>query len=93
MCASPSSGNLVARPGGGRCAKPTTGNHRAPTCTRRVRLPGSFILTGNAGVNRFHFAGRLAGRKLSVGKYELVATPSADGKVGRAASASFQIIR
>lgn len=77
---------------GGRCATPTTANRHAPKCTRSMTLPGSFTLTGNAGANRFRFAGRLGGHKLSVGKYELLATPSAGGRVGRAASASFQII-
>jgi len=79
--------------GGGSCATPTTANRHAPRCTRRVTLPGGFTLTGSAGANRFRFAGRLGRHKLSVGKYELVATPSAGGKIGHAVSAPFQIIK
>jgi hypothetical protein len=55
--------------------------------------PSSFTLPGSAGVNLFRFSGRLAGRKLALGRYQLVATPSAAGKTGRAASAPFRIIR
>jgi hypothetical protein len=75
----------------GRCAKPTKANRRARGCTRTVTLRGSFTRSGVAGVNSFRFTGRLQGRRLKRGKYELVATPSAGGKTGRAKSAPFQI--
>jgi Ca2+-binding RTX toxin-like protein len=77
---------------GGRCVKPTRANRKARKCTRLVALAGSFTRTGTAGANSFRFTGRLAGHKLKPGKYQLVATPSAGGRTGRAASASFRII-
>jgi hypothetical protein len=78
---------------GRRCAKPTRANRRAPACTRLSALPGSFSVAGHAGVNHLRFSGRLAGVKLKVGKYALVATPSTSGGAGRGASASFQIVK
>jgi hypothetical protein len=78
---------------GGRCARSTPANRRAPACTRLSALPGSFTLAGNAGVNHLRFTGRLDGAKLKVGKYSLVATPSTSAGAGRAASASFQIVQ
>jgi len=77
---------------GGRCVRPTRANSRARRCTRRVTLPGSFTRAGTAGANSFRFTGRLRGRKLRRGRYQLVASPSAGGKAGRAARASFRII-
>ena len=86
-----------AQPGrkskGGRCVKPTRANHRAPRCLRWVTLRGSFTRSGTAGSNTFRFTGRLSGRRLTAGRYRLVATPSAGGRTGPGASASFRIIR
>ena len=62
-------------------------------CLRRVRVPGQFSLAGHTGVNTFHFSGRLRGRKLRLGRYILIATPTAGGRPGRAASAAFRIIK
>jgi hypothetical protein len=59
---------------------------------RRVTRRGSFTRSGTAGVNRFRFTGRLVGRKLKPGKYQLVATPSTGANPGRAAGASFRMI-
>jgi CSLREA domain-containing protein len=78
---------------GGRCLKPTKANSHARRCTRYVPLAGEFTLPGAAGANRFHFSGRLSGRKLKPGSYRLQATPSAGGKTGPVTSASFRIIR
>jgi hypothetical protein len=78
---------------GGRCVKPTRANRKARKCTRLVTLTGSFTRGGKAGANSFRFTGRLAGHRLKPGKYQLVATPSAGGRTGRAASASFRIIK
>ena len=72
---------MLGRKGsGGRCVKPTQANRRAPACTRLSALPGSFTFAGNAGANHLRFTGRLAGVKLKVGKYSLVATPSTSGE-------------
>jgi hypothetical protein len=81
------------RGSGGRCVKPTSSNRRARACTRLSAVPGSFAVAGNAGPNHLRFTGRLAGAKLRVGKYSLVATPSTSGGAGRAASASFQVVK
>jgi hypothetical protein len=56
-------------------------------------LPGSFVVRGSVGVNHVRFTGRLAGVKLKVGKYSLVATPSTSRGAGQTASASFEIVR
>jgi virginiamycin B lyase len=76
----------------GRCVTPTPANHRAHRCTRVITLRESFSRAGAAGPNSFRFTGRLAGAKLKPGQYRLVATPSAAGRSGRPASASFHII-
>lgn len=77
---------------GGRCVRRTKANHAARKCTRLVPVRGSFVRAGASGANSFRFTGRLAGRKLKPGSYRLVATPTASGKSGRAAQASFRII-
>jgi len=59
---------------------------------RFVTLKGSFTLAGRAGTNTFHFTGRLNGKRLAPGKYRLVATPKANGKIGKKATAGFTII-
>ena len=55
-------------------------------------LKGSIIRTGVAGTNKFRFTGRLNGKRLPPGKYRLIATPTASGKTGRAASAKFDAL-
>jgi hypothetical protein len=77
----------------GRCVKPTRKNRRKRKCTRAVTLRGGFTQTGVAGSNSFRFTGRLRGRKLSPGRYLLVATPTADGVSGLARSTRFRIRR
>jgi hypothetical protein len=77
----------------GRCAKPTKANRDAHRCTRLVALRGSFTRAGSAAANRFRFTGRLAGRTLKAGRYQLVATPSAGGETGPAATASFRVLK
>jgi hypothetical protein len=76
-----------------RCRQPTRRNRHKPRCRRLVALRGSFTVAGKGGANRFHFTGRLGGRRLSPGRYTLVATPSANGKTGLAVTTSFRIIK
>jgi hypothetical protein len=87
---------LRALPGralpGGRCATPTHADHRGARCTRYVSVPGNFELSGNAGYNHFRFTGRLDGRKLPPGRYELVASPEKGTNSSRSVAAPFQII-
>jgi len=73
-----------------RCLHPTTRNRMAPRCTRLVELRGSLTLAGNAGAHRFHFTGRLAGKKLKPGSYLLVADPSA-GRPEQPITTAFRI--
>jgi hypothetical protein len=55
---------------------------------------GSFTVQGTLGVNSFRFSGRLSGRKLKPGEYQLVATPTdAAGNAGAAARKRFRIVR
>jgi hypothetical protein len=75
------------------CVKPTKKNRKRGRCTRVVTLTGSFSRNGVAGKNSFHFTGRLNGRKLKLGRYRLVATPSAGGNKGKPISTGFRIVR
>jgi hypothetical protein len=78
---------------GRRCVRPTRANRKARACTRLVALTGSFTVVGNVGANSFRFTGRIGGRSLKPGRYQLVATPIVGGKTGTAASVSFGIIK
>lgn len=84
---------LPGRRAHGSCVKPTTATRKAPACTRLAAVPGGFTVSGFVGANSFRFTGRLTGHKLTPGTYELEATPSANGLVGRRTSASFQIVK
>jgi hypothetical protein len=75
---------------GGKCMKPSR-RARGRRCTRYVVVRGRFRVAGKAGKNRLKFTGRIAKRRLARGRYRLVATPSAAGKKGAAARASFKI--
>jgi hypothetical protein len=63
--------------------------------TRRgfVRVRGSFRLAGKPGANAFRFTGRIGGHRLRAARYRLIATPSAGGRSGTAARATFRIAR
>ncbi len=82
------------RTSSGRCVGPTKADGSLRRCTRLAALPGSFTRIGSAGVNRFRFTGRLAGRQLAVGSYRLIASPAAAaGEVGRATTAAFRVVK
>jgi hypothetical protein len=85
-------GRKGKRGGKAVCVKPTKTNRKRKRCIR-VTLKGSFTRNGIAGRNSFHFSGRLHGRKLTPGRYRLVATPSAGGRKGKAISSGFRIVR
>ena len=78
---------------GGKCRKRTRGNSRRRKCD--LRLKGSFRHAGKAGRNSIRFSGRLRRRKLSPGRYNLVATAKdAAGNVSkRSRRARFRIVR
>jgi hypothetical protein len=76
-----------------RCVAPNRKNGRARRCTRLVTLSGSFTLSGTGGANRFHFSGRLAHRRLSPGRYTLVATPYTGAAAGVRARTRFRVVK
>jgi FG-GAP repeat len=77
----------------GRCARRTKADYSARRCIWLVALPGDFTRTGSAGVNRFRFTGRLAGHKLAVGSYRLIATSTVGGRLGNTTTAAFRVIK
>jgi hypothetical protein len=79
--------------GNGRCVVPTRRNRTARRCTRAVTLRGSFTRAGKLGSNSFRFTGRIGGRRLRPGAYQLVATPAANGETGLPVDARFRIIK
>lgn len=76
-----------------RCVAPTRGNRKAAKCIRTVTLAGSFTQMAKKGTNSLRFTGRLRGRGLKRGAYELVATPRVGSKTGRSATSRFRITR
>ncbi|MDX6697423.1 MAG: hypothetical protein QOE65_820 [Solirubrobacteraceae bacterium] len=64
---------VTGRRVGGRCRVLTRANRSRPRCTRWVTVAGTFLRSGVRGSNRFRFTGRLAGRRLGLGRYRLVA--------------------
>ncbi len=60
----------------GRCVKPKKQNGQHRTCTRLVNVPGKLTLAGRAGANHSTFNGKIGGRQLGPGTYELIATPA-----------------
>jgi len=76
---------------GGHCRKPKRGIH-GRRCARYVKI-GQFTHADRAGLNRFHFTGRLHGKKLTPGRYRFRAVPSQGARLGIAAAAGFIILR
>jgi hypothetical protein len=72
---------------GRKCKKPTRKNRGRKRCN--LKLKGSFLDSGSAGANSLTFTGRLRGRKLRPGRYNLVAQPSG----GKTSRAKFRIVR
>jgi hypothetical protein len=60
----------------GVCQRQSKRTAHGAHCTRLVTLPGSFTLKPHVGPNRFRFRGRIGGRTLSPGRYQLVGRPS-----------------
>jgi N-acetylneuraminic acid mutarotase len=79
------------RRAGHRCVAERKGNRRSRRCTRAVRVRGSFTLHGNAGRDSFRFTGRVGGRRLARGVYQLLATPSVNGRGGKSSRETFRI--
>jgi uncharacterized delta-60 repeat protein len=75
----------------GSCVKPSRRRH-GKRCTRWVAV-GRFTHTDKAGLNSFHFTGRVYGRKLRPGRYKLRARPRFAGPDGRAVEVNFRIVK
>jgi hypothetical protein len=74
---------------GGKCR--TGGRAKGKRCTVYKKVSGSFNVGGVRGTNSFKFTGRLAGRKLGRGSYNLIATPSNGTRSGTAVRAKFKV--
>ena len=74
----------------GSCVKATKRNRSRKHCIRLVKR-GDFTHGDRAGSNRFHFTGRVRGRKLAPGRYVLVAVARNSAGAGPAAKAGFAV--
>ncbi len=75
-----------------RCVAPDRASRTAPSCTRLVTVSGGFSRSAAAGLNRFRFTGRIGGRKLQAGRYQLRATPRSGGHAGATRRTGFRIV-
>jgi hypothetical protein len=75
---------------GGSCVKATKRNRSRKHCTRLVES-GRFTHGDRAGSNRFHFTGRVSGRKLARGRYLLVAVARNSAGAAPAVRAGFAV--
>ena len=80
----------TGRRSGRSCVRTTRGNRSHKHCTRLVKT-GTFTHADRAGANRFHFTGRVGGRKLAPGRYVLVARARSSAGAGAAVQAGFAI--
>jgi hypothetical protein len=83
----------TGRKKGKKCVKQTGGNKRAKKCTRYVVVRGSFKRAAKRGGNKFHFSGRVGGKKLKPGKYRLVALATVGTRKSKLKRADFKIVR
>ena len=82
---------LAGRLVNGRCVTPTHTNRHHRSCARFVALHGALTRTGVRGTNAIAFDGRIAGHELTAGSYQLTATPSLNGRPGKASTITFTI--
>jgi hypothetical protein len=81
---------------GKKCVKPRKKKpaKRGKTCARYTGLAGTFTHAGKAGANTFGFTGRLAGLRLALGAYRLVAVATdLSGNSSKAARAAFKVTK
>jgi hypothetical protein len=78
----------------GRCVAKTRSNRTEPRCQRYRTLRGRIRRTGETGLSKFRFSGRLAGRTLNPGRYRLVAkAEDAGANKSKPERRRFRIIR
>jgi uncharacterized delta-60 repeat protein len=84
----------AGRSAGSRCVKPTGKNRKRGRCVRWLPVKGSFTHAGNGGPNAFTFTGRIGGKKLRPGPYQLVLV-AVDAAGNRSAPklATFKIVK
>ncbi len=79
---------------GRRCVAAKGKVPRRRRCTRSVRARGAFSHRSKRGRNSFRFTGRVAGRTLSPGTYNLLAKPRDRRRnAGQVVDAAFRIVR
>jgi hypothetical protein len=76
---------------GKSCVKATSRNKTKRACTRYVAAGSFSHVDKAAGAIRFHFSGRVAGHKLSVASYRLLAVPKNSAGTGKAVTAAFRV--
>ena len=77
---------------GGSCLRVTKRNHSHKQCARLVTI-GHFNHADRSGSNRFHFTGRVGGRKLAPHGYLLVAVARNAAGAGPAVTVGFAVKR
>jgi Glycine rich protein len=83
---------LSGRLSGGRCTALTRANRHRRRCTLLRALPGRIVQAGTGGANSLVFAGRIGGRLLGLGSYQLTATPSSLNASGAPQTSLFQLL-
>jgi DNA-binding beta-propeller fold protein YncE len=84
---------VVGRTSGAKCVATTPSNRKARRCTRTASA-GALTFSAHSGSNRIRFAGALTPRvRLKVGRHSVVMTAAASGRVSRAKTLSFTIVK
>jgi virginiamycin B lyase len=83
----------AGRKKGKKCVKQTPRNRKAKKCKLYKSVRGSFTNSGKAGSNSFKFTGRVGGKSLKPGRYQLVAIATAGSSKSTLKRASFKIVR
>jgi hypothetical protein len=77
----------------GKCRKRTRGNRRRAKCTRYVTL-GNIKVNGKKGTNSRRFNGKLRGKRLRPGRYQLAASAvDIGGNSSKRATKRFRVVR
>ena len=76
---------------GKSCRNPSRSNRHGRRCTLRVAV-GTFGHLDKAGADSAHFSGRLRGRKLAPGSYQLIVAARNAAGTGAAVSRAFKIV-
>jgi virginiamycin B lyase len=83
----------AGRKKGKKCVKETRRNRKGKKCKLYKAVRGSFTHSGKAGTNTFKFTGRVGGKSLKPGRYQLTAVATAGSNKSTLKKASFKIVR